>query len=323
MKHYFKYVIPTKLIYDRLNQNHYSNLNIFLDLASVARGFFNKQVALLEIAEYSETRQPPTLFIKELKEFLGNVFNQFKQYNPKFIIFYDSGHENQNRNYCNQYKSDSGGGLNAILEDDELQLFRQIKSYYFETVSQKFNIPNVSKVIYLKNVETDYIPYYVISNNLLNAQSPSTANLILSVDKDLLQTCEYPNTFQAISVYLKSESRIDSHVYDKEDAIGYIFKNFKRGFLTAQYIPLLLALAGDKADQIPNLYKGLGFAKAIDLILKHKLPPIFNDTFELPDELDPYKKQLIRNLNLTSFELQMKRIPFDIHDKVKQGLQNL
>lgn len=315
--YYLKYVVPDKLIFDKLIEKQYKNIIFYIDMMSISRGYFNKQVATLEICSYSEKRELPTLFISELKQFLSRLYNLYAQYSPKFIIFYDSGHENQNRNFSSTYKADSGGGLNAILEDDELQLFRQIKQYYFEQVNEKFNVKNVSKVLYLKNIETDYIPYFVLDNNLLNSNDPSIANIILSVDKDLLQICEFDNAYQAISVYLKSESRISSTLYDKDNAIEYIFKNFKRGFLTAKYIPLILALAGDKADQIPNLFKGLGFAKAIDLILQYNLPPIFNDTYKLPDILDPYKKQLIRNLSLTSFELQIKRIPHHIHSDVK------
>jgi hypothetical protein len=318
--HYLKYVVPNKLIFDKIIEKQYKNVIFYIDMMSISRGYFNKQVATLEICSYSENRQLPTLFINELKQFLGQLHSYYAKYSPKFVIFYDSGHENQNRNFSSTYKSDSGGGLNAILEDDELQLFRQIKQYYFEQVNEKFNIKNISKVLYLKNIETDYIPYFVLDNNLIDSNNSLTANIILSVDKDLLQTCEFDNVYQAISVYLKSESRISSALYDKDNAIEYIFKKFKRGFLTAKYIPLVLALAGDKADQIPNLFKGLGFAKAIDLILQYNLPPIFNDTYELPEILKPYRKQLIRNLSLTSFELQIKRIPFHIHSDVKNLL---
>ncbi len=319
--YYLKYVVPNSLIFQKLKEKQYKNIYFHIDLMSISRGFFNKQVVLLEIDNYVQNRQLPVLYINELKQFLGQLYKFYNQYNPKFILFYDSGQNNQNRNYCNTYKSDSHGGLNSILEDDELQLFRQIKQYYFTEISKKFNVPNISKVIYLQDVETDYIPHYILSNNILDSNNPNIANIILSVDKDLLQTCEFDNVYQAISVYLRSESRIDSHLFDKYTAISYIYKNFKRGFLTAKYIPLLLAMAGDKADQIPNIYKGLGFAKAIELIMNNNLPPIFNDTYSLPEGLKQYQKQIIHNLNLTSFELQIKRISFDVHEKVKQNLQ--
>jgi hypothetical protein len=123
-------------------------------------------------------------------------------------------------------------------------------------------------------------------------------------------------------VYLKSESKIDSHLFDKYNAISYIYKNFKPGILTAKYIPLLLSLAGDKADHIPNLFKGLGFAKAIEMIYNYSLPEIFNDTYKLPEILVPHKSQLIKNLNLTSFELQMKRVDQSIHKDLKNNLVN-
>lgn len=322
MSHYFKYVVPNRLIHDKLTEKNYKRVNFYIDLASIARGFFNMKVVTMEIANYAETRQPPTIFINELKEFLTQLYRNYQSYNPRFVIFYDTGHENQNRNFDSVYKSDKSGGVFAVLENEELQLFREIKSYYFNQTAEKFNVTNVSRVIYLKNVETDYIPYYILSENLMDSGNPDIANIILSVDKDLLQTCQFPNCYQAISVYLKSDHKVDSHLFDDETAIAYIYKNFKRGFLTSKYIPLLLAMAGDKADMIPNLYRGLGFAKACDLILQHNLEPVFNSTIELPRDLEPYKSQLLKNLGLTSFELQVKRVPFYVHTEVKEMLKD-
>jgi hypothetical protein len=317
--HYLKYLVPNQLIFEKLKTKPFTNINFYIDLMSISRGFFNKKVVLFEIDNYVSSGNYPTIFIDELKLFLSKLHRLYFNYNPKFVLFYDTGSENQNRLLSQTYKAESGRS-DSLLDDQEMELFRKIKQYYLNEIDFKFHIPNVCKPIYLKNVETDYIPYFILDSKLIGSDQETTLNMILSVDKDLLQCCQFKNTYQAVSVYLKTEGRIDSHLYDDIDALKYIYKNFKPGYLTSKYIPLFLALAGDKADGIPNLYKGLGHVAAINLIEKYDLPPVFNSSYILPDCLSQYKSQLLQNLNLISFELQMKRIPFNVHLEVKNKL---
>jgi hypothetical protein len=78
MSNYLKYRIPYNLINEALKS--YKNLVIFLDLNSIARGFYNRDVILSELNNYVESKQLPTLLIKELKEFLNNLHSSYKQF---------------------------------------------------------------------------------------------------------------------------------------------------------------------------------------------------------------------------------------------------
>ncbi|MCD6435965.1 MAG: hypothetical protein J7L15_06210, partial [Clostridiales bacterium] len=92
-------------------------------------------------------------------------------------------------------------------------------------------------------------------------------------------------------------------------AIQYIYKNFKIGQLTAKYIPLILAIMGDKADGIPGI-KGIGAAKAIKLIQNYNLPNELSELQQydnLPNEITDNLKLIIQNYQLTSFEEQLSR----------------
>ena len=315
MSNYLKYRIPYNLINEALK--NYKNLVIFLDLNSIARGFYNRDVILSELNNYVESKQLPTLLIKELKEFLNNLHSSYKRFNPKFCIFYDLGFNEQNKSVSNSYKSNRTNETKTyLIDDEERALYYQIKQYYFEEINKQFNIKGLCKVIYLNEYESDFVPFYFI-NKYDFTKDPNTMNLILSVDKDLLQCCQLPNTFQAISVYLKSESRIESVLYNNVNAVKYLSKTFQPdNFVTSKYIPLILALAGDKSDGIDGIKKGLGVVNVIKMIKLYNLPSDFNITQTLPNDISPYKLNIQTNLSLTSFERQISRIPQQVLDTI-------
>jgi len=312
---YLKYKIP----YDLINQiiTSYKNLVIFIDLNSIARGFYNRDVILSELNDYVEHKKLPTLLIEELKLFLNNLYRGYRQYNPKFCIFYDLGIHGQNKSVSNSYKSNrTNESKTYFIDDQERELYYKIKNYYFEEIYKQFNKPNLSKVIFLQDYESDFVPYYFIKKYEFNRQ-PDTLNLILSVDKDLLQCCQFKNTYQAISVYIPSQSRIESVLYDDLNAIKYIAKSFNPdGKITSKYVPLLLALAGDKNDGITGIKRGLGVVNAIKMIKLYDFPDDFNSTFPLPSDIAPYKLKLQTNLSLTSFERQISRTPLSVLNSI-------
>lgn len=78
-----------------------------------------------------------------------------------------------------------------ITNDDEKQMYYEIKDYYFNKIHSKFRIKKTIDVIFLKDYETDLIPHYVISRELLFRKNSESVNLILSMDKDLLQCCSF------------------------------------------------------------------------------------------------------------------------------------
>lgn len=315
MSKYLKYRIPYNLINEALK--NYKNLVIFLDLNSIARGFYNRDVILSELNNYVESKQLPTLLIKELKEFLNNLHSSYKRFNPKFCIFYDLGFNEQNKSVSNSYKINRTNETKTyLIDDEERALYYQIKQYYFEEINKQFNIKGLCKVVFLDKYESDFVPFYFI-NKYDFTKDPNTMNLVLSVDKDLLQCCQLPNTFQAISVYLKSESRIDSVLYNDINAVKYLSKTFQPdNFITSKYIPLILALAGDKSDGIDGIKKGLGVVNVIKMIKLYNLPPDFNSTQTLPNDISPYKLNIQTNLSLTSFERQISRIPQQVLDTI-------
>jgi hypothetical protein len=188
-------------------------------------------------------------------------------------------------------------------EEEYKNTFRIIKKYYFSEIVTKFNIKGLSKIIYMQDYETDFIPYYFLKYKF---ESDDALNIILSMDKDLLQCCKFKNTFQVTTNYLPSQSKIITNIYDDRNAISYIYDSFKPGILTAEYIPLILSISGDKADGIPGV-PGIGYANAIKLIMKTGMLPEY--PINVPSELENYKEKIQNNYKMISFDEQISRLP--------------
>lgn len=322
MQHYIRYRVPLKHIYDKLNTNQYKRINFFIDLLSISRGFYNKNTIQMELSNYFETKRMPTIFIQEVRDFLNDLYKRFKQYQPRFILFFDDGQAKQNKSISNTYKTGRQSSLDAFLDSEQKEVFRAIRHYYFAEIDKNLNRKGISTILYIKEYETDLIPGYCLDNGYLDSLDQSTINIIISVDKDLLQCCKHTNTFQAVSVYKRSESKIDMVLYDNDTAITHIYKNFKRGLVKAQHIPLILAVGGDKADNIDGV-KGIGVAGIIKMITQYDLPPLIYQNTPLPDKLEPHRKIIINNLKLTDFTLQAERLPLQIKKQIEIKLKEM
>lgn len=275
----------------------------------------------MEVGNYLQTKQMPTIYPKELKEFLNNIYSKFKYYSPKFVLFFDGGQCLQNTTISKFYKEERESQKYFYLEEAYKELMNNIKSFYLNEVNARFNKPNLSCVVASQEYEMDLAPHYVITRKFLNSRDPETLNIILSIDKDLLQTCRFENCIQAVSTYRKSTG-IELKLYDKFNAMSYIYKNFSRGGLTAEYIPLVLAMASDKIDGIKGIPR-VGPATAIKLIQLYNLPSVIKDDTVLPDKLKEHHQLIITNLKLTSFDEQIKRIPQTELNKIDQQIKGL
>jgi 5'-3' exonuclease len=443
VNYYLKYRINKKSIFELLNSNNndYKQLNFYLDLSSIARGLYNKNLIILEVSNYLQNNKVlPTTFLNELRLFLNDLYNTFQYYHPRFIIFYDDGNNNQNKSISKGYKSNRVSASQSLVNhinstpqvkqifeakknienydqilnelniiksekieaekhdprniefvkelleltsiDDEAKVkiqkkilsntiplesidvqkdfgindeiiqnqikelqekinkrqsvvvkttdpkdqltgyqeeefkntFKLIKSYYFTEIENKFNIPGLSKVIYMQEYETDFVPYFYLNNGF---ESDNNLNIILSMDKDLLQCCKFKNTVQLTTNYLPSQSKIVTNIYDNENAISYIYDNFKKGILTAEYIPMILAISGDKADGISGV-PGYGYANAIKSIMRNHITPEY--PINVPAEFESFKEKLQKNYKMICFKEQISRLPLTTKIMLEQNL---
>ncbi len=326
VKYYIKYSIKYSLIFDILKKFNKKRINIFIDLQSIAKGFYNKDVILVEIGRYATENKISNILIDELRVFLNELYVHFKIYDPFFIIAYDDGYCKQQKVIDSSYKSGRTTQNIIIDHNQEIELFRQIKQYYYHEIEKQFTKKDLSQVFYLREYESDVIPYYCIVNGLYDSDHEDVLNIILSVDKDLLQTCKFNNTIQCITSFKQRTDRggfqIQFDAFDNDNAISYINKKFKRGILTAKYIPMILSISGDKADEIPGI-SGIGPTKAIELIINHSIPSTISelkrDKHNMPKIIIDNFDRICHNYRLISFDEQLTRMPKQIFNLIKSN----
>lgn len=314
MNYYLKYNFQYQQVYDIIKEYQLGKVNFYIDLQSICTGFYNRDVVLMEVGRYATDGKISDILLEEFRKYLSNLWSRFQQYDPYFIIFFDDGRCRQNRSLQTQYKSKSSMN-NMQVEIENIQLFRTIKKYYYVEITKRYNKKDVVTTFYLKDYEADFIPHYCIMKNLFDSQEKEVGNFILSKDKDLLQTCKFTNTFQIISGYKPSaQEKKYSKIFNDQNCIEYIYPNFKRGYLSAKHIPLILALTGDKSDEIIGI-NGIGPARAIQLIQDYNLPITIKEieqSKKLPEIIVKNLDLIISNLKVIDFEEQISRIPSSI-----------
>lgn len=316
-KYYLRYPLPYNFILKILEDNKKEKINFFIDFNSICKGFYKAETILYEIGEYGEHGKPSGKLILELKEFLNNLYKIFKKYDPFYFIFLDSGSCSQNHEIMSSYKCGRNIANNIPGEDPAMtDIFRKIRDYYYNRVVSDFTKEDLCYVHYDKMYETDCVPHYCIRNDIYDSAQPEVLNIILSVDKDLLQTVRFQNTLQIITGFKanKQKGKYDlfMNVYDDRNAISYLYDKFQPGILTAKYIPMILSLAGDKSDDILGI-SGIGYVKAIKLIEKNNIPwdiaSLKRDLKLMPKIIQDNIDRIIQNYKIIDFDEQIKRLP--------------
>jgi hypothetical protein len=258
MINYINYY-PTYAVLDEIcGKNNFSELNIFVDLKNCMQTTYMEHAVLNIIQNTISNGKMDCDIFRSVLSFLS--FH--KQYSNKrnikinFYIFFETGqsmyHINIKKDYKYNRKIDNLYGL----DHDKRELFYKILQSNYKLIEGVYNkIPNI-KVIRLPFLEADFIPYYLISRNLINI-SDNTANVIYSNDHDLTQclTCKNTYVFQRIGKNKK--------IISKGNIVFKELKNEISKNIPDEYLPFVMALNGDAGDNIAGIY-GIGPGKIAD-----------------------------------------------------------
>ena len=312
--HYIRYPLDYNKIFKILSVLQKKRINFFIDIQSITTGFYNKNNVFMELSYYVDNQKVSNTLIVELKKFLNHLYKSFKKYDPFFVLFYDDGYCQQNKAIYSQYKAGRVNIKKVLMHDEQVELYRQIKQYYYKIIEEQFTKKDLSKVFYLKEYEADLIPHYCLMNDLFDSRDNDIINIILSTDKDLLQTCKFKNVIQCTVTYYPKkppEKRMPCRIFDDVNALSYINEKIKPGTLTSEYVSMLLSITGDTSDHIPGIV-GIGPVKARDQILNWNIPPTIeelrsnlkNSSTIVQENFD----LISRNFKLINFEKQIERI---------------
>lgn len=310
---------PTFSILDEvLSSGNYKNLNFFFDLKNNLQTLYMEhEIKNLVESTLLSKRTDSTIF-----ESVLNFLSFHKRYtvsrnvNANFYIFLESGKSTYHLNISKKYKI-------SRRIDDLYGLDREKRELFFEIIQKNFmllekalnKMPNVY-VIRLPFLEADFIPYYLISRNLVDT-SNDTGQIIYSNDHDLLQCLINKDVY----VYVKA-AKVKKLIKKGQALKSYLkFSTNKYD----EYLPLIMAIIGDTGDDVYGV-KGIG-GKTIEKIIEEVISltggveNLYNNVinkkeiFSLDLESHPNKyintiiekekneKLISNNLMLVSFEI--------------------
>lgn len=314
---------PTYEILDKLvsSIDNCKNINIYIDLKNNLQTLYMKDTIVSILENSARSKFIDTSVFSSVLSFLKfhKVYSSKRHINIKFYIFLESGQSYYHLNVSKKYKInrriDDLYGLDRIKRD----LFFEILNKNFTLMEKILNkVPNVH-VIRLDHLEADFIPYYLLTRNMVD-KTKNTVHVVYSNDHDLLQVLN-----DNIYVYVKSSN--GKKLISKGEALKHYLKCEN---LPDEYLPLIMAIIGDTGDDvygikgigpktvekiihdlvemcggITNLYDNIIHSKEIFDLTKYKNK---NKYIDLIIQKEKEEKVISNNLKLVSFELLSRYI---------------
>ena len=308
---------PTYAILDEImSYGNYKNLNIFIDLKNNMQTVYMEH-AIVNIVETSKkSKYLDTSVFSSLVSFLSfhKMYAMKRGFNVNFYIFFEVGESYYHKNISKQYKVSRKVDNLYGLDRQDRELFFQVLHANYQLIERAMNkVVNV-KVIRLENLEADFIPYYLMTRNLIPSD-PQTVNVVYSNDHDLWQ-CISRNC------YVFSKSVTSKTIIGPGNVMKMYLK--KDTTIPDEYLPLAMAVIGDSGDDVEGI-NGIGTSRFSDLfeeLVKHcgtmneiydkveKNQELFSESVEVENkylrtiiENEKSTKKISNNLKLVSFEL--------------------
>jgi len=309
---------PTYSILDEiLSYGNYNQINIFVDLKNSLQSLYLEHAVVTIVEESIKSRFIDTSIFSSVISFLSfhKLYSIKRNIKINFYIFFETGPSYYHLNIDSRYKKNRKIDELFGLDKEKREKFFEIVQKNLMLVEKACNkIPNV-KVIRMQNFEADFIPYYILRNNLIHLDN-QTANIIYSADHDMYQNVQHDNCF----IYVKH------YKYKKIIKKGEILKNYLKveTNFNDEYYSLVMAVVGDTGDNVFGI-KGIGqkiIATILDelIYMTGGMDLLYNNTFnskpifinqprnpnkylDLIIEEESKNKTISNNLKLVSFEM--------------------
>ena len=314
---------PTYAILDEiLAKNNYRKATIYIDLKNTLQSVYMEH-AIVNILEQSKrSKKFDTSIFSSLVSFLSfhRIYGHKRGVDINFVVFFESGnsiyHKNISKSYKISRRIDDLYGLDAA----DKELFYKILNANYQLIENAFNkMPN-TKVIRLNKLEADFVPYYLLSRNMVEYDG-SRVHVIYSNDHDLWQCAtEHSYIFSKAGKTKKiiKAGEIMNHMLKKPNKIPDIF------------LPLAMSVIGDTGDDVDGV-KDVGPARFLTMFpelvkmtgsmgqiynkvrkgeaLFDPVPQNFKNKY-LKDVVDAElnNKRISDNLKLVSFELISREV---------------
>jgi len=256
INYYPKHFLLDELLTANSERNH---INFFFDLKNIMQTVYLEFAVRYMINDSQDKGCISSWIFESFLAFIGfhkdYVLSRGKT--CKFYVFFETGDSGYHKRLDTKYKANRTIDKGFGLEENELRFNREIwqkNLILIEKVGNK--LPDVS-VIHLKNLEADFIPYYLMSRKKVD-MSENVLNITYSTDHDL-----YQNTLISDKSFIYHRRRQDFRIFDKNK----IVKNFSgdkktmKIFAKYEYYPLLIAMCGDPGDNVAIPIKRAGVVR--------------------------------------------------------------
>lgn len=309
---------PTYAILDEIiTTGGYKNLNIHIDLKNNLQSTYMEHAIVNIVESTKQSNHYDTSIFSSIISFLSfhKMWALKRGIETQFYIFYELGrssyHQNISKKYKISRKIDDLYGLDRADRD----LFFSVIQRNFELIERTLNWVPKTKVFAVKNLEADFIPYYLLSRALV-PYGGDHGHVIYSNDHDLWQ-CAGAHSI------IFSKAGKTKRLIKKEDVMEKLLK--KKTNISDSYLPLAMSILGDPGDDVDGI-PGVGPARLIDMFpelievsgdmrtIHNKVSqnlPVFdvepdkvqNKYLKKVIQSEKDKQQISRNLRLVSFEL--------------------
>ena len=239
---------PTYAILDEiLAKNNYKKMTIYIDLKNNFQSLY-MQHAIVNLIEQSKRSQfMDTSIFSSLVSFLSfhKIYAHKRGIDIDFVIFFESGnsiyHKNISKTYKISRRIDDLYGLDAA----DKELFYKILTANYQLIENAFNKMPKIRVIRLNKLEADFIPYYLLSRNLVEYDG-TRVHTIYSNDHDLWQ-CVTDHSF------IFSKAGKSKKIVKKGEIMDLMLK--RKTNIPDIYLPLAMSVIGDTGDDVIGVDK--------------------------------------------------------------------
>jgi hypothetical protein len=278
-------VYPPQALDNNIERDKPKYLFLYIDLKNCLVSLFVEEV-ITEIVTNTENMNNIDTSI--FQSILYNV-SWWKSYAAnkglilKTFIFTDVGRSQYHKSIYSEYKANREiSQIHHSTHDEKLKEIRDKNFFIAEKILNQ--IPNIY-FFCLKNLESDFVPYYLIDRKFKNIER--VIHVMATSDHDHFQCLNLKNTYQICRV--KSDrslydmsSVIHKYAVDKNKSKNKMEKLEKMKTMDPRWIVALQSISGDPGDNIPGI-KGLGPMKATEMLTEEK---IVSSILGTPEELE-------------------------------------
>jgi hypothetical protein len=294
---------PTYAILDEIvSSGGYRKLNIFIDLKNTLQTTYMEHAIVNIVSNTKKSSKIDTSIFSSLISFLSfhKMYGIKRGVDLNFIIFFESGQSYYHKNISKQYKVSRRIDDLYGLDKEDRDLFYQVLQGNFQLIEKAGNkLPNLN-VIRLPNLEADFVPYYVLTRNLVE-KGNGVGNVIYSNDHDLYQCLDE-------DVFIFSKSAKNKKILKS----GNVMKTFlkKDNNIPDEYLSLAMAVIGDPGDDVIGI-KGIGPSSFVD---------IFPELVHMTGNLEQICEKIHSNQELFNFipkTISNKKLSIVVDDEIK------